>query len=352
MEMPWCTKPAAILLMYLSGCRGGHATVDILLGRANPSGKLAETWPERLQDTALGRSFPDIDREVLYRESIYVGYRYFDAAGITPAYPFGFGRSYTSFSYSDPVVRFVEDGVEASCTVTNTGVRAGAETVQLYIEPRGREAFGEVRRLVAFKKTRLAPGESARVIMRIDERAFRFWDVREHRWRIDEGNYSVLFCASSRDVRLTCNIALSAGDGSRSFRVEPALRLRSFERQALAPYYEVVSGGFSDEAFTALYGGPLPMRRPIKPFTPDSPVSDLATTLLGRQAFRVIDFLMAGKTKRMNDDMKAMMNEVAADMPLRSFTSVGIPFSVVEGLVDVLNGHWAKGVAHVLKTSR
>lgn len=121
MEMPWRTKPAAILLMYLSGCRGGHATVDILTGRVNPSGKLAETWPEHLQDTALGRSFPDTDREVLYRESIYAGYRYFDAAGVEPAYPFGFGRSYTSFSYSEPTVSFVEGGIEASCTVTNTG---------------------------------------------------------------------------------------------------------------------------------------------------------------------------------------------------------------------------------------
>lgn len=352
MEMPWRNSPAAILLMYLSGCRGGRATVDLLLGRANPGGKLAETWPERLQDTVLGRSFPDTDREVLYRESIYVGYRYFDAAGIEPAYPFGFGRSYTSFSYSDPVVFFIEGGIEASCTVTNTGACEGAETVQLYIEPRARKTFGEVRRLAAFSKARLAPSESARVVMRIDERAFRFWDFGEHRWRIDEGSYGVLFCASSRDVRLACEVALNAGEGREPFCVESAVRPCPFERQALASYYEVVPGGFSDEAFAMLYGDPLPMRRPVKPFTPDSPVSDLATTFLGRQAFRIIDFLMAGQAERMNDDMKAMMNEIAADMPLRSFTSAGIPFGVVEGLVDVLNGHWAKGVARVLRTGR
>lgn len=352
MEMPWRNSPAAILLMYLSGCRGGHATVDLLLGRANPGGKLAETWPDRLQDTVLGRSFPDTDREVLYRESIYVGYRYFDAAGIEPAYPFGFGRSYTSFSYSDPAVFFIEGGIEASCTVTNTGVCEGAETVQLYIEPRARKTFGEVRRLAAFSKARLAPGESARVVMRIDERAFRFWDSGEHRWRIDEGSYGVLFCASSRDVRLACEVVLDAGEGREPFCVESALRPHPFERQALASYYEVVPGGFSDEAFAMLYGDPLPTRRPVKPFTPDSPVSDLATTFLGRQAFRIIDFLMAGQAERMNDDMKAMMNEIAADMPLRSFTSAGIPFGVVEGLVDVLNGHWAKGVARVLRTGR
>lgn len=351
MEMPWRNGPAAILLMYLSGCRGGHATVDILTGRVNPSGKLAETWPVCLHDTALGRSFPDTDREVLYRESIFTGYRYFDAAGVEPAYPFGFGRSYTSFSYSEPAVSFVEGGIEASCTVTNTGACEGAETVQLYVEPRARTTFGERRRLVAFSKAKLAPGESVRVSMRVDERAFRFWDTHEHRWRIDEGLYNVLFCASSRDVRLTCDVFLGAGEGQSPFPVDSA-RSCAPKREALASYYEVVPGGFSDAAFVALYGAPLPPRRPVKPFTPDSPVSDLGTTFLGRQAFRIVDFLMAGQSKHMSDDMKAMMDEMAADMPLRSFTSAGVPFGVVEGLVDVLNGHWAKGVARVLSMVR
>lgn len=348
MEMPWRSRPAAILLMYLSGCRGGHAAVDILFGRVNPSGKLAETWPVHLQDTALGRSFPDTDREVLYRESIYVGYRYFDAAGVEPAYPFGFGRSYTSFSYADPVVSFVEGGMEASCTVENTGACEGAETVQLYVEAPERTTFGEVRRLAAFSKVRLAPGERTRVRMRIDERAFRFWDSREHRWRVDEGCYGILFCASSRDARLTCEVVLGAGDGRSPFPVEPA-RPCACERAALAPYYEVAPGGFSDAAFAALFGTVLPLRRPVRPFTPDSPVSDLGTTFLGRQAFRIVDFLMARQAKRMSDDVKAMMNEIAADMPLRSFTSAGIPFGVVEGLVDVLNGHWAAGLAKVAR---
>ncbi|MDO4443663.1 MAG: glycoside hydrolase family 3 C-terminal domain-containing protein [Slackia sp.] len=349
MEMPWRDSPAAVLLMYLSGCRGGHAAVDILLGRVNPSGKLAETWPVRLQDTALGRKFPDTDREVLYRESIFTGYRYFDAAGIDPAYPFGFGRSYTTFSYDAAAVSVTRDAVVASCTVTNSGACEGAETVQLYIEPLQRTVFGEPRRLAAFSKVTLAPGESARVRMTVDERAFRFWDVSDGSWRIEEGRYRVLFCASSRDVRLTCEIDLVAGRAP--FAVELAKRQAPVDREALAPYYEVRPGGFSDDAFAALYAKPLPPRRPVRPFTPDSPVSDLATTFLGRQAFRIVDLLMARTAKRMNDDMKAMMDEIAADMPLRSFTSAGIPFAVVEGLVDILNGRWASGIAKVVRRS-
>ena len=340
MEMPWRDKPAAILLMYLSGCRGGHAAVDLLLGRANPCGKLAETWPARLQDTALGLGFPDTDREVLYRESLFVGYRYFDAAGVEPPYPFGFGRSYTSFAYDDARVALDADGIEVSCVVANTGARAGAEIVQLYVEAPERAAFGEVRRLAAFAKAKLAPGESTRVRMRLDERAFRYWDTTADAWRIDAGRYKLALCASSRDERLACEVRLVAGEGPftvQDARTEP-------ESFALAPYAAPTPGGFTDEAFTALYGRPLPPRRPIRPFTPDSPVSDLSVTFLGRQAFRIADIVMAKASERMSDDMKAMMDEIASDTPLRSLSSAEVPFSVVEGLVALLNGHYAEGI--------
>ena len=138
--------------------------------------------------------------------------------------------------------------------------------------------------MVAFSKAKLAPGESVRVSMRVDERAFRFWDTHEHRWRIDEGLYNVLFCASSRDVRLTCDVFLGAGEGQSPFPVDSA-RSCAPKREALASYYEVVPGGFSDAAFVALYGAPLPPRRPVKPFTPDSPVSRLVRRFSGGRRF-------------------------------------------------------------------
>lgn len=348
MEMPWRGLPAAVLLMYLSGCRGGHAAVDILFGRVNPSGKLAETWPAKLQDTALGKEFPDTDREVCYREGIYTGYRYFDAAGVEPAYPFGFGLSYTSFSYSEPAVSLCEDGIEVSCTVTNTSDRDGAETVQLYIEGIRHAGYGELRRLAAFSKVVIAAGACERVRMRIDERAFRCWDAQRHTWCVDAGCYRALLCASSRDVRLSCDIDLVPGAVPFSVEEGSAVLALPVPEAYRAP----VPGGFSHEAFVELYGKPLPPRRPVKPFTPDSPISDLGSTFLGRQAFRIVDFLMAKTAERMSDDMKAMMDEIAADMPLRSFTSGGVPFGVVEGLVDILNGHGAKGIAKAVRCLR
>ena len=143
MEAPWRRMPAAIMAMYLSGCYGGSATVDLQYGDANPCGKLAETWPERLGDTALGASYPDFDREVLYREGIYVGYRYFDAVGARPAWPFGHGLSYTAFAYGRPKLAMpLPCGGSArpavfrvEVDVENAGSIAGAEVVQLYVCP-------------------------------------------------------------------------------------------------------------------------------------------------------------------------------------------------------------------------
>lgn len=347
MEMSWRDKPAAVLLMYLSGCQGGRAAVDILLGRACPSGKLAETWPVCLHDTALGTGFPDMNREVLYRESIYTGYRYFDAAGVEPAYPFGFGLSYTSFAYSDPCVMPCEGGFEASCTVENTGACSGREIVQLYVQPVERRGFSEVRRLAAFASAALAPGEKGRVSMHIDEAAFRFWDAAEHRWRVEPGAYELLFCASSRDRRLTSTVVLD--ERFAPFSVEGRNADMSVSTDVPDSYVHVMPGGFTDEAFVKIMGSSLPARRPLRPFTIDSPVSDMSATFIGRQAFRIVDLLMAKTVELMSDDMKTLMSEMAADMPLRSFTSGGVPIEVVEGLVDVLNGRRIAGMAKIAR---
>ncbi len=347
MEMPWRAKPAAVLLMYLSGCQGGRATVDILLGRTCPSGKLAETWPVALRDTALGTGFPDMNHEVLYRESIYTGYRYFDAAGVEPAYPFGFGMSYTAFEYSEPCITVCGAGFEASCMVENVGEREGREVVQLYTAPPERSGFAEARRLAAFASVNLAPGERKRVRMRLDETSFRFWDVFEHRWRIEAGEYEASFCASSRDARLASSVTLTTGSGP--FSIDERRVDSNAVHDVPACYERVAPGCFTDAAFVRLMGPAMPARRPLRPFTIDSPVSDMSSTFIGRQAFRVVDMLMAKTVARMSPETRAMMSEMAADMPLRSFTSGGVPLEAVEGLVDVLNGRRIAGVAKIVR---
>lgn len=365
MEMPWRDLPAAILLMYLSGCQGGGAAVDVLVGDVNPSGKLAETWPVDLAQTAFGATYPDMDNEVLYREGPFVGYRYYDAVDVEPAFPFGHGESYTEFAYEGLGVKVCE-GVDVSFTLRNTGSRTGAEVSQVYIAPTSGVVPPPcpVQWLGGFAKIELEPGEARQVVMRLDETAFRKWDASLHCWRVYPGRYEVRVASSSRDIRLTASIAV--GDGQAVFNPEQARHRRSIAEEQLmsdrAPmpslqvpeiYRHPTLGCFaqpeSARAFAELYARPLPVRPPVTPFTIDSTVSDMGACWLGRRLYRIIDWVMAEPASKMNRDQKAMMQEMAADMPLRSLTTSGVPLESVKGFVSMLNGHYLTGFRRVLK---
>lgn len=373
MEMPWCDNPAAILLMYLSGCQGGGAAVDVLVGDVNPSGKLAETWPVDLAQTALGTTYPDMDNEVLYREGPFVGYRYYDAVDVEPAFPFGHGESYTEFAYEELGVKARVDApaegpleVEVSFTLRNIGSRTGAEVAQVYIAPTSGVVPPPcpVQWLAGFAKIELEPGEERRVVLRLDETAFRKWDASLHRWRVYPGGYEIRVASSSRDVRLTASIAV--GDGRWAFNPEQARHRRSIAEELLmsdqAPmpspqvpeiYRHPTPGCFvqpeSARAFEELYARPFPERPPVTPFTIDSTVSDMGACWLGRRLYRIIDWVMAEPASKMNRDQKAMMQEMAADMPLRSLTTSGIPLESVKGFVSMLNGHYLTGFIYAVR---
>lgn len=373
MEMPWRDRPAAILLMYLSGCQGGGAAVDVLVGDVNPSGKLAETWPVDLAQTALGASYPDMDNEVLYREGPFVGYRYYDAVDVEPAFPFGHGESYTEFAYEGLGVKVCVDAptegpleVEVSFALRNIGSRAGAEVAQVYIAPVADVVPPPcpVQWLAGFAKIELELGEERQVVLRLNEAAFRKWDASLHCWRVYPGRYEVRVASSSRDIRLTASIAV--GDGQAVFNPEQARHRRSIAEEQLMSdrvpmpslqvpevYRHPTLGCFaqpeSARAFAELYARPLPERLPVTPFTIDSTVSDMGACWLGRRLYRIIDWVMAEPASKMNRDQKAMMQEMAADMPLRSLTTSGVPLESVKGFVSMLNGHYLTGFRRVLK---
>lgn len=373
MEMPWRDSPAAILLMYLSGCQGGGAAVDVLVGDVNPSGKLAETWPVDLAQTALGTTYPDMDNEVLYREGPFVGYRYYDAVGVEPAFPFGHGESYTEFAYEGLGVKAHEGAstegpleFDVSFTLRNIGPRIGAEVAQVYIAPTSEVVPPPcpVQWLAGFAKIELEPGAERQVVLHLDETAFRKWDASLHRWRVYPGEYEVRVASSSRDIRLTASIIVA--DGQSAFNLEQALhRLSIAEEQLMfdqAPmpgpqvpemYRQPIPGCFvqpeSARAFEELYARPLPERPPVTPFTIDSTVSDMGACWLGRRLYRIIDWVMAEPASKMNRDQKAMMQEMAADMPLRSLTTSGIPLESVKGFVSMLNGHYLTGFIYAVR---
>lgn len=373
MEMPWRDSPAAILLMYLSGCQGGGAAVDVLMGDVNPSGKLAETWPVDSAQTALGTTYPDMDNEVFYREGPFVGYRYYDAVDVEPAFPFGHGESYTEFAYEGLEVKAHEGAstegpleFDVSFTLRNIGPRIGAEVAQVYIAPTSEVVPPPcpVQWLAGFAKIELEPGGERQVVLHLDETAFRKWDASLHRWSVYPGEYEVRVASSSRDIRLTASIIVA--DGQSAFNLEQALhRLSIAEEQLMsdqAPmpspqvpeiYRHPTPGCFvrpdSARAFEELYARPLPERPPVTPFTIDSTVSDMGACWLGRRLYRIIDWVMAEPAGKMNRDQKAMMQEMAADMPLRSLTTSGIPLESVKGFVSMLNGHYLTGFIYAVR---
>lgn len=373
MEMPWRDSPAAILLMYLSGCQGGGAAVDVLVGDVNPSGKLAETWPVDSAQTALGTTYPDMDNEVFYREGPFVGYRYYDAVDVEPAFPFGHGESYTEFAYEGLEVKAHEGAstegpleFDVSFTLRNIGPRIGAEVAQVYIAPTSEVVPPPcpVQWLAGFAKIELEPGGERQVVLHLDETAFRKWDASLHRWRVYPGEYEVRVASSSRDIRLTASIIVA--DGQSAFNLEQALHCLSIAEEQLmfeqAPmpspqvpemYRQPIPGCFSQpesaQAFAELYARPLPERPPVTPFTIDSTVSDMGTCWLGRRLYRIIDWVMAEPASKMNRDQKAMMQEMAADMPLRSLTTSGVPLESVKGFVSMLNGHYLTGFIYAVR---
>jgi len=198
-EMPWQYDLKAILHSYLGGEAGAGAILDILTGKINPSGRLAETYPLRYEDTPAFQYYPASERTSEYREGPFMGYRYYDTSMVLFRYPFGYGLSYTEFAYS--ALEVDEKGVQL--TVTNVGERDGAEVVQLYVGFPDSVVFRPQKELKGFQKVFLKAGESKRVHIPFDDKTFRYWNVKTGQWEIEEGEYLLMVGASVSDIRLS-----------------------------------------------------------------------------------------------------------------------------------------------------
>ncbi|MEV6850528.1 glycoside hydrolase family 3 C-terminal domain-containing protein [Actinoplanes sp. NPDC051411] len=204
---PWHDRVDAIVEAWLPGQAGAGAVVDVLLGRVNPSGKVAETFPLALEDTPGYVTWTGERGTVLYGEGVFIGYRWYDALRRSVRYPFGHGLSYTTFAYSELEVS-VSDAVTVSCTVSNTGSRAGREVIQLYVGDPDAAVRRPLRELRGFDKVTLAPGESTRVTFPLSSRDFAYWDVAADAWRLEGGDFTIEVGASSRDIRLETTTTL------------------------------------------------------------------------------------------------------------------------------------------------
>lgn len=212
-RLPFAETVPAIVEGWLLGQAGGSATADVLFGAVNPSGKLTETVPLRLEDTPAFLNFPGEEGHVRYGEGIFVGYRWYDARRLEVAYPFGHGLSYTTFAYGDASASVTPEGeLRVSLTVTNTGGRAGREVVQVYTSLPGSGVQRAPRELKAFASVELAPGESREVTATVRRADLAYWHVRAERWVVEGGDYVVEVGASSRDVRTTATVSVDGDE--------------------------------------------------------------------------------------------------------------------------------------------
>lgn len=208
----WHDEVAAIAEAWLLGQAGGGAIADVLFGAVNPSGHLAETIPLRLEDTPSWLNFPGEQGHVRYGEGVFVGYRHYTTAGVPVRYPFGHGLSYTTFRTDAVEAEVVgEDAVNVAVSVTNTGERAGKHVVQVYVSTETGPIRRPLRELRAFEKVSLEPGETRRVELRLDRRAFAYWDIEQHDWVVPAGEYAVQVCFDASTVLAEERVAL-AGD--------------------------------------------------------------------------------------------------------------------------------------------
>ncbi|MBM7570576.1 glycoside hydrolase family 3 C-terminal domain-containing protein [Aquibacillus albus] len=206
-EMPWLDKVKGLLEGYLGGQAVGGAVADILYGNVNPSGKLAETFPIKISDNPSFLNFPGEGDTVEYKEGIFVGYRYYDTKEIEPLFPFGYGLSYTNFTYSNLQISEKQikdtDTVDVTVSVKNTGEIKGKETVQLYVRDVESNVVRPAKELKGFEKVELEPGEEKSLIFTLDKRAFAYYNVDLQDWHVETGEFEILVGKSSRDIVLT-----------------------------------------------------------------------------------------------------------------------------------------------------
>lgn len=320
--MPWADRAAAVVEAYLGGQAGGSAIADVILGAAEPGGRLAESFPVSADDIAAGHNFPGAQGQVEYREGLYVGYRFHDSAGVAPRYAFGHGLGYTSFIYDALTVRKAGDSRTVTMTVTNTGKRTGSEVVQLYVRDVESTAYRPAKELKGFAKVTLDPGTSTKVTLTLDRRSFAVWDVVSHEWLVEPGEFEILVGASSADIRLRKTISIDSDD---------------VVTAAPGPVAFVAT----DAEFAAMLGHAIPSPRPSLPFHADSTVDDLRQTALGRQVANRISAAASKALPESEDEItQAMFQAMVKEMPLRgiSMASGGkLSLPALRRLIRLLN---------------
>ena len=334
-HMPWIHEVKALLNSGLGGQAGGSAVADILMGKINPSGKLSETYPLEFSDNPTYGNYPGGPVTSEHRESVYIGYRYYDTAEKDVLFPFGFGLSYTTFEYSD--MKLSSDRIKDTDTVTvsfkikNTGKVDGAEIAQIYVADKESTIFRPVKELRAFEKVFLKAGEEKEISVELSKRAFAFWNININDWMVETGEFDILIGASSRDMRLSKTITVESTD---------IVKIPDYRESAPA-YYTADIRNMTGSQFEAVYGKSMPSSEINRTKKIDiyCCINDAKYTKWGGKIAKLIKFIMTKMGSAENGD-GAMLAAMATQIPIRNFVqmSMGV-FSpkMAEGLINILN---------------
>lgn len=336
-EMPFIDKCDAMVWAGLGGQAVAGAVLKVLTGDVNPSGKLAESFPLAYEKTPVSAYYPGAEKTSEYREGIYVGYRYYQTAGVPVRFPFGYGLSYTTFAYTNLVVN--EKTVEFD--LTNTGTVAGAEATQLYISLPGAKVFRPRLELKGFSKVVLQPGETKRVRIALDDKAFRYFNVKTNRWEIEGGTYQVCVAASAEDIRLTGEL-----------RVQGTNAPNPYEGKGLSCYEQCNLKQIPDVKFEGLLGHPIPQHLwdTNAPLGMNDSVMQLYYAKNGpaRLVYRILRSMKDASIRKEKPDLNLLF---IYNIPFRGMAKMMggmVSMRMAEAILTIVNGHFFKGVAGVI----
>ena len=332
-ETGWVSRCKAVLHAYLGGQAGAGAIMDVLTGRVNPSGKLAETLPLTYEDTPAARYFPGKQQNVEYREGLYIGYRYYETAHVPVRYPFGYGLSYTTFAYSD----LKADADKVTFTITNTGSRAGAEIAQLYVAKADAAVFRPEKELKGFAKVFLQAGECKTVTIPLDDKAFRYWNVKTDRWETEGGSYQLLVGASVQDIRLRAEVS-----------VQDTGAPDPYAGKAVQCYRTADIKNVTDAAFEALLGHAIPEDKPHIDQTMTLGELNHSRSPLCWLAWAVLHTLLKRSSREGTPDLNLLFQYNMPVRALAQMTGGMVGQETVDGIVMEAKGFWIIGLLRAL----
>ena len=346
-ELPFYDKVDSILNMYLSGQNGGQATYELLFGLANPSGRLSETWPISYQDVPFHDEYANSPQDV-FKESIYVGYRYYLTANKEVRFPFGYGLSYTTFEYKNLKVIQKDNELIVNVDVTNMGKAEGYEVIQIYVFSPKENVHKPIRELRGFNKVYLKANETKSVRVVIDKEDLKFWDINQDRFVLEDGEYIIQVGKNSRDIVLEEKVAIKGEKVAKT--LQKTYELMDFDN-------------LSNDVYEELWNVKIPPLPPIKPITLESRMSDLKATFMGRillKAVLSVPHKQLNKAAKMPDGVEKdneikgaqaiekMM--VTCSLTTMSMASGGrFPYQLALGFKEIANGHLIKGIMRATK---